>query len=57
MPLAPSLNAPHCRLGATGLVHSVTECRGYFERAGFAGVTVHEFVPGVLTRVTGRKPA
>lgn len=42
--------------GSTGLAHSVTECRGYFERAGFTGVTAHEFVPGVLTRVTGHKP-
>ena len=43
--------------GSTGLAHSVTECRGYFERAGFTGITAHEFVPGVLTRVTGYKPA
>ncbi len=28
-----------------------------FERAGFTSVTAHEFVPGVLTRVTGYKPA
>ena len=42
--------------GSTGLAHSVTECRGYFERAGFTGITAHEFVPGVLTRVSGRKP-
>ena len=42
---------------STGLAHSVTECRGYFERAGFTGITAHEFVPGVLTRVTGHKPA
>ena len=43
--------------GSTGLAHSVTECQGYVERAGFTGVTAHEFVPGVLTRVAGRKPA
>ena len=42
--------------GSTGLAHSVAECRGYFERAGFTDVTAHEFVPGVLTRVTGHKP-
>jgi hypothetical protein len=43
--------------GSTGVAHSVDECRGYFERAGFRGVAAHEFVPGVLTRVTGTRPA
>jgi hypothetical protein len=42
--------------GSTGIAHSVAECRGYFERAGFRDVAAHEFVPGVLTRVTGRRP-
>jgi len=41
--------------GSTGIAHSVAECVGYLERAGFAGVAAHEFVPGVLTRVSGRK--
>jgi O-methyltransferase/methyltransferase family protein len=42
--------------GSTGVAHSVIECRAYFERAGACEIAVHEFVPGVLTRVTGRRP-
>jgi cyclopropane fatty-acyl-phospholipid synthase-like methyltransferase len=41
--------------GSTGLAHSVDECRTYLERAGFRDVAAHEFVPGVLTRVTGTR--
>lgn len=43
--------------GSTGIAHSVTECIGYLERAGFQGVVARDFVPGVLVRVTGAKPA
>jgi O-methyltransferase/methyltransferase family protein len=43
--------------GSTGIAHSVGECRAYFERAGFRDVAAQEFVPGVLTRVTGIRPA
>jgi len=43
--------------GSTGVAHAVDECRAYFQRAGFRGLAVHEFVPGVLTRVTGTRPA
>jgi hypothetical protein len=43
--------------GSTGRAHSVTECVGYLERAGFVGVTARDFVPGVLVRVSGSKPA
>jgi cyclopropane fatty-acyl-phospholipid synthase-like methyltransferase len=39
----------------TGLAHSVTDCTEYFEAAGFSDVAVHEFVPGTLNRVYGRK--
>jgi len=42
--------------GSTGIAHSVAECRAYFERAGGCEIAAHEFVPGVLTRVTGRRP-
>ena len=42
--------------GSTGRAHSVTECREYFERAGFQEITAHEFVPGVLTRLTATRP-
>ncbi len=41
---------------STGLAHSVTDCVGYFERAGFSDITVNEFIPQTLTRVTGIKP-
>ena len=43
--------------GSTGVAHSVDECRAYLQRAGFRGLAVHEFVPGVLTRLTGTRPA
>jgi hypothetical protein len=43
--------------GSTGRAHSVAECQAYFERAGFRDVAAREFVPGVLTRVTGMRPA
>jgi SAM-dependent methyltransferase len=39
-----------------GRAHTIAECIGYFERAGFRDVAVTEFVPGVLQRVVGRKP-
>ena len=41
--------------GSRGKAHSVTQCIGYFEHAGFCDVTVTAFVPGILTRVTGFK--
>ncbi len=40
---------------STGLAHSISECIGYFEAAGFTGVQVNDFVPGVLKRITGVK--
>jgi hypothetical protein len=42
---------------STGLAHSVADCAGYFEEAGFTDVSVNEFIPETLTRVTGFKPA
>ncbi len=42
---------------STGITHTRGECVGYFEDAGFADVESHEFIPGVLKRVTGRKPS
>lgn len=42
---------------STGIAHSKGDCVSYFERAGFADVAVHEFIPGILVRVTGIKPA
>lgn len=43
--------------GSTGVAHAVDACRAYFARAGFRDVAAHEFVPGVLTRMTGTRPA
>ncbi len=42
--------------GSGGRAHSVRECIGYFEAAGFTDVENTEFVPGTLTRTFGRKP-
>jgi hypothetical protein len=43
--------------GSGGKAHTVGQCLGYFEKAGFVGVADHEFVPGLLRRVSGTKPA
>ncbi len=42
--------------GSTGVAHTESEVKGYLREAGFADVEVHPFVPGVLSRVAGRKP-
>lgn len=42
--------------GSGGRSHSTSECIGYFENAGFVGVENVDFVPGTLTRTSGRKP-
>lgn len=42
--------------GSTGVAHTEGEVRGYLQEAGFIDVAVHPFVPGVLSRVAGRKP-
>jgi hypothetical protein len=42
--------------GSTGLAHTEADCIGYFETAGFTNITVHEFVPGTLSRIAGVKP-
>jgi hypothetical protein len=41
---------------STGVAHSESDVKSYMRDAGFVDVAVHEFVPGVLTRITGRKP-
>ncbi len=38
---------------STGMAHSESDVVGYLEGAGFVNVSVNEFVPGSLTRVTG----
>jgi hypothetical protein len=40
---------------STGVAHSEREVVGYLQGAGFRDVSVHEFVPGSLTRVSGTK--
>ncbi len=40
---------------STGRAHTRSECVGYLESAGFVDVAIHEFIPGILTRVSGRK--
>ncbi len=42
---------------STGIAHTRGDCMGYFEKAGFTGIEASEFVPGILKRVSGRKPA
>ena len=42
--------------GSTGVAHTEGEVKGYLQGAGFTDVAVHPFVPGVLSRVAGRKP-
>jgi hypothetical protein len=55
-PLGPALWGIHEALfGSEGRAHSEAEVRGYLERAGFVEIEVHEFVPGALTRITGKK--
>ena len=40
---------------STGVAHSEREVVEYLQGAGFRDVSVNEFVPGSLTRVTGTK--
>ncbi len=40
---------------STGIAHSRADCVSYLEEAGFKNVEVHEFIPGILVRVTGTK--
>jgi len=41
--------------GSAGRAHSIAECIGYLEAAGFVNVTDAVFVPGTLHRVSGVK--
>ncbi len=40
-----------------GVAHTVGECIGYLRQAGFGGVCAREFIPAILTCVSGVKPA
>ena len=55
-PLAPALwGLSEAVSQSTGLAHSVADCEGYLSNAGFKRITVNEFIPQTLTRVTGFK--
>jgi SAM-dependent methyltransferase len=55
-PLAPALwGLSEAVSGSTGLAHSVADCIGYFEQAGFVDIKASEFVRETLTRVVGIK--
>lgn len=57
-PLDPALwGMQEILYGGGGRAHTRTECVGYLRDAGFEDVTDSEFVPGVLRRVSGLKPA
>ena len=56
-PLAPALwGLSEAVSSSTGLAHTEGECREYLTAAGFLEVDASEFIPGTLTRVSGRKP-
>ncbi len=56
-PLGPALwGLAEAINGSTGLAHTDADCIGYFKAAGFESVTVHEFIPGTLSRIVGTKP-
>ncbi len=42
---------------STGITHTRAECAGYLEAAGFTDIEISDFVPGILVRVAGTKPA
>ena len=55
-PLAPALwGLSEAISHSTGLAHSDADCIGYLEAAGFENISVNEFIPQTLTRVTGFK--
>lgn len=55
-PLAPALwGLSEAVNYSTGLAHKEDECKAYFEQAGFKNISVNEFIPQTLTRITGYK--
>ena len=55
-PIAPALwGLSEAVSGSTGLAHSQADVISYFVDAGFSDVTVTEFIPGTLTRITEHK--
>ena len=56
-PLGPSLwGISEVFAGSEGRSHSEKEVQGYLEEAGFVDVTINPFIPGSLSRITGKKP-
>ena len=56
-PLGPSLwGIAEILAGSEGRSHSEKEVQMYLENAGFVNVTINEFIPGSLSRITGIKP-
>jgi hypothetical protein len=56
-PLGPSLwGIAEVFAGSEGRSHSEKEVQKYLEEAGFIDVTINEFIPGSLSRITGLKP-
>ncbi|MGE0660987.1 MAG: methyltransferase [Reyranellaceae bacterium] len=57
-PLDPAIWALNEAIwNSTGEAHSEAECREFFRKAGFVDVKSEPFIPGVLSRIFGRKPA
>lgn len=57
-PLAPALwGLAEAVSRSAGLAHSTSDCTEYFERAGFTDISINEFIPETLTRVSGYKRA
>lgn len=55
-PLDPALwGLAEAISGSGGKAHTIAQCRAYFVDAGFFDIAANGFVPGVLTRVSGRK--
>ena len=55
--LGPALWGLHEALfGSLGRAHSEGEVISYLENSGFIDISVNEFIPGSLTRITGYKP-
>jgi len=55
-PLGPSLwGIAEVFAGSEGRSHSEKEVQTYLEEAGFVDVTINAFIPGSLSRITGRK--
>ncbi|MEZ5595606.1 MAG: methyltransferase [Pseudomonadales bacterium] len=56
-PLAPALwGLSEAVNDSSGLAHSTADCEGYLAAAGFQRITVNEFIPQTLTRISGVKP-